>query len=74
MFHSRRFRLIVTHNGTAVVVVCVNRRSHPAICPGSLAGNSPGGKLVWRNICHHGARGLYHDRGTSSLLIDDSNV
>jgi len=27
-----------------------------------------------RNICHHGARGLYHDRGISSLLIDDSNV
>jgi hypothetical protein len=39
-----------------------------------LAGNCPGGKPVWRNICHHGARGLYHDRGTSSLLIDDSNV
>jgi len=37
-------------------------------------GSCPGGKTVWRNICHHGARGLYHDRGTSSLLIDDSNV
>jgi len=39
-----------------------------------LAGNSPGSKLVWRNICCHGARGLCHDGGTSSLLIDDSNV
>jgi len=39
-----------------------------------LAGNCPGSKLVWRNICHHGARGLCHDRGTSGLLIDDSNV
>jgi len=38
------------------------------------AGSCPGGKPVWRNICHHGARGLYHDRGISSLLIDDSNV
>jgi len=36
-----------------------------------LAGNCPGGKLVWRNICHHGARGLYHGRGTSSLLLDE---
>jgi len=39
-----------------------------------LAGNRPGGKPVWRNICHHGARGLCHDRGISSLFIDDSNV
>jgi len=39
-----------------------------------LAGICPGGKPVWRNICHHGASGLYHDRGTSSLLIDNSNV
>jgi hypothetical protein len=39
-----------------------------------LEGNCPGGKPVWRNICHHGVRGHYHDRGISSLLIDDSNV
>jgi hypothetical protein len=26
---------------------------------------SPDGKPVWRSFCHHGARGLYHDRGIS---------
>ena len=30
-------------NGTAVEGVCVTRRSHPATCPVSLAGNCPGG-------------------------------
>jgi len=39
-----------------------------------LAGNCPGGKPVWRNICSHGVRGMLCYRGTSSLLIDDSNV
>jgi hypothetical protein len=35
-----------------------------------LAVNCPGDKPVWRNICHHGARGLYHDRGTMRWLLD----
>jgi hypothetical protein len=35
---------------------------------------SPGGKPVWRSFCHHGARGLYHDRGTRRWFIDNYNV
>jgi len=34
-----------------------------------LAGNCPGGKPVWRNICHHGARGLLCYRGTKRIVI-----
>ena len=41
-------------NGTAVVVVCVTRRSNrPVNCP-VRPGNCPGSKLVWRNICKVG--------------------
>jgi len=32
------------HNGPAVEGVNVTRRSHPATCPGSLAGICPGGE------------------------------
>ena len=34
----------------------------------------PVARRVWRNICHHGVRGLYHDCGICSLLIDNSNI
>ena len=34
----------ITTNGPAVEGVNVTRRSHPATCPGSLAGICPGGE------------------------------
>jgi len=64
-------RTRVTYNGTAVEVVCVTGAASRFSCPVCEQGGCPGGKLVWRNICDHGARGLCHDRGTSSRLIDD---
>jgi hypothetical protein len=36
--------LFITPNGPAVEGVNVTRRSHPATCPGSLAGICPGGE------------------------------
>ena len=64
----------MTANGTAVEVVYVTSAANrPVICP-VRPWHSPGSKLVWRNICRQGARGLLCYRGTSSLLIDDSNV
>ena len=55
---------VIFANGTAVEGVCVTWRTPPVDCPGCEHGIVPVGRLVWRNICHHGARGLYHDRGT----------
>jgi hypothetical protein len=68
-----KLRIILTDIGTAVVVVCVTRRSHPVDCPGCEQGMSPGGKQVWRNICQHGARELLCYRGTRRWLLDDYN-
>jgi hypothetical protein len=58
------FSFSMVANGTAVEGVCVTRRNPPVDCPGCEHGVVPVGRRVWRNICHHGARGLYHDRGT----------
>ena len=58
-------------NGTAVEGVCVTQRNPPVDCPGCEQGKSPGGEPVWRNICHHGVRGLLRYRGTRRWLIDN---
>ena len=41
MFHSRRFRLIVTHNGTAVVVVCFTGEAIRQFVPVAWQGTVP---------------------------------
>jgi len=51
-------------DGTAVEGVCVTSEAYRQPVPVAWQGFVLVGKTVWRNICHQGARGLYHDRGT----------
>jgi hypothetical protein len=45
----------IAANGTAVEEVCVTGEASRLHVPVAWQGNCPGGKPVWRNICHHGA-------------------